>query len=436
MKDNKERFLDSILVLLVALLLVQSGLLWMDSGRQKSTSTLAAVDTSRLERNLIRPSQMIVNIGNHHYKTPFFDMVYGQLETEILQRLDTVDLKSLETVDRDTYMNYQYYPSLVFRYASRVPMGTLLNLLGTHQNEPFALDEIYLAENQMIITSAGTHYVVANPPKLSSDLLSANTMTYKNFNERYQVKKNLYVPDSVTYPIPEITYATDMSGLMRDDAFVGNLSTQFFQKDIEHIRDLEEDTQRTLVYENQFLYINDRGTIEFEDASRFSSPQVNLHTSFTTALEFVADKVANSGLYLSAIEPVTFEGNQGYRFTFDRLERNIPVVMMEDDAHYVELEVYNTHIRRFRQNHRVVAPAPKETSRSLIPLSLDTILSRNSSTFGPSVAAAMTSIANVGISYLDDTLSGDPDLRPAIYIDYNNRRLYFNPLSGRLIMER
>ena len=133
---------------------------------------------------------------------------------------------------------------------------------------------------------------------------------------------------------------------------IRNIAKNFFEKNIDYIREIVENNGSVLyVYNQKVLKINQSGLLEYFNPLEESVKERNLYISLNTASEFLSSHIGvPKDLYLSKIEEIESELNFGYRLTFKYRIRGFPVVLGKDIAEdFIQIDVFNEHIRNYKR---------------------------------------------------------------------------------------
>jgi len=87
-----------------------------------------------------------------------------------------------------------------------------------------------------------------------------------------------------------------------------------------------------------------------------------LYISLENALAFISNNLGYDGsLYLKEILPIEIQENQGFKITFGKNSKGYKVELLDDDiVDYIEIDVFNEHIRRYSQFFRGEVPGTVE----------------------------------------------------------------------------
>lgn len=445
MNRAHEYILNIILVGLVALTLFLSNILWIDvkSSHIKSNQRIDESEyaTENLFRELLKPQSMVANYNGKHHVIYNFNDIYNSYQQTVYDVFSNSTAKNGQLISKEEYIKLQNVPSLVLLYSSSVDLSIIVNLIGQSESNdsPIPIKEIYLSREFIVVGDGTNHYKFergVNVDFTLSLLAEENLPDYKNLNEIYQVNKNLYFPSQNYYLLKSVNYSNDLKSLMLQESYVSNLSSRFLNQNDAHIRDIVQDDSHSLIYGNEYLTLYSTGVIEYEDLNPLDTKARNLYASLKSSISFISSKVGNANIYLSAITPIEKEDNLGYRFSFNLYEDSIPVLINDSqNPYYIEVEAYGERVTHFKQNYRKsISESP--ALEKVRAVSLERIVELSPTVFTVPFDEVLNNISDICVVYIDNTSHGQTELKPSIFIKYNNRHLFFSMETGRLLMEK
>lgn len=444
-KDN-EYILNLILVILSALTLLLSNMLWLDFKTNPVKRELLSVepeyDSKKLFTELLKPQKVVATYNGKHHFVFEFEEIYSTYQPIIYDVFSHSNASEGSEITIEEYMLLQNSPSIVFFYPNSIDLSVLVNLISHEGQEGIStinINEIYMSRDTIVIGN-GEKYLKfprnINIDGTLSSLASESLPEAKNFLELYAVNKNIYLPSDDLYNMKKLSYSNNLKTLMSDEDSIESLTLRFLNKSSDQVRDIVQDESRNLIYDNEYLNLYSSGIIEYENFNPVESKTRNLYTSFKSAMYFISNRVGSSGFYISEIIPIEDNQNQGFTFRFNLTEGSYPVVVNNDKyPFYIEITVFNNQVTHFVQNYKKVLRNTVPLHEEFYGVSLKEIIT-SSNVFNEPFADALKNISDITITYLDNTANGQQELKRALLIEYKNRKLYFSLDSGRLLLEK
>lgn len=429
-----------------------------------------------LVSDIANPKKIVVNFGESTH-TVLYDEEKFQLWKYIPDVLKSIfeadesDIVTAQALSNFDYRLLMEKESLVLHFDDSTPIGTFLNILEVKtKNRPSEswhdANEIYISlneENYIVLSKGDIHLIVFLKNLDTENLISIvdsikekdEFIEYKFLGERLDLNSYILVPRTDRLSPPPIY----MENIMRnmENQYVNNLVMRFMGKPVNYLRALiEEDGSRIYVDDPRTLKIYEYGKIAFYDPNQPETVERNFYLSIDTALKFIYDRIGfDRNLYLSDVEEIDFKKQQGYKFKFSLEAEGYPVKILDDEIKdYVEIDVFNTSVKRYVQIVRVAKEMTGRSKRAEVPLDVDKIIDLNKITMSNSLTAIqkqefdnlnldeklnyiINNIIDINIVYIDD-LNGDEHwgVSTAYEIIMPEGKLYYDIYSGRLIMER
>lgn len=311
-----------------------------------------------------------------------------------------------------------------------------------------------------------------NTIKIVSDKINTKELTdivkSLNFDSKTKYLSEQKIgAETIQVPVPlEQTVLNPVFVQSELDVFdigrINEIAKDYFKKDYDYVRkSVEVSGNLVYVYRTEkILKINEEGLLDFYDASFEPENGSDVYKSFVSAVNFTEEFLGfpENG-YLSSVENIHHEGNEGYRFTFSYniLERPILFSRVRDNS-ALQIDVvannvvsYKRFIRKIddKQMGKMVQtqilPAIEVISRN-IDTSLNADVDENNvamenqesviEQLKPIKPEMIKQINNIYLGYFDiSRISKEQVLRVVWVIETTEKTFIFNAISGLLIEE-
>lgn len=403
----KERFKTFLLMALIISSLVLTKKLWIELPKEVfSVRKLEnKVDYDLID--MIAPNKYLIHFDENNH-TLFYDESKYTLWTDAREGLRAV-MESreieIEKVNKEDFSRYSRERSISFEFPEKLNTYILAKALEIEKPNAIidAIEEIdsiyiYLGSNEPFfifsndsqsikITDMDLYYIKElnneeskwdviskvenklNPsPKqedISEDIFKLNKLrdkifeieSKKKFNYYYSMKdmmgtdRDVYIPYEMNNILPTVYMENQIRGL--DDSGKKELVESFFKENIDYIREMVEGNGSNIyIHDQRVLKLNLNGSLEYFHPLDTKVKKRNLYESMNRAADFLSEVInLSEGMYLSDIdETVDENGNEGFILNFKYRIRGIPVILgniKHDD--FVEMEVYNDHVKSYKQ---------------------------------------------------------------------------------------
>ncbi len=238
---------------------------------------------------------------------------------------------------------------------------------------------------------------------------------------------------------------------------INEIAKDYFKNDYDYVRkSVEVSGNLVYVYRTEkILKISEDGLLEFYDASIEPENGLDVYNSFSAAVNFIEEFLGfPENVYLSNVENIHVEGNEGYRFTFSYsiLERPILFSRVRENS-ALQIDVagkdvisYKRFIRNIDDEQRNkmseinVLPAI-DVINSNVDISDSTGISEEGGDEAdarpkPIRPEMIKEINNIYLGYFDlSRISREQVLRVVWVMETNEKTFIFNAISGLLIEE-
>ncbi len=284
-------------------------------------------------------------------------------------------IQSRETITVELYKNFLNQESVVLFFNKDITPLTLLNSLGVE--EPKDVVDEY-EEISFIYLSLTKNFIVIGEKDelnlLTLDQLEGEKLKRKIDNlfisgynpyvlgEEILGFENLnYFPKISQHKVEIVRFENILTSLNPQN--IENIVYSFFGKEVNYIREIKEEGSQTIYVDgSRLLKISEKGLISYYDPEQEPSKDRNLYISLENALAFISNNLGYDGsLYLKEILPIEIQENQGFKITFGKNSKGYKVELLDDDiVDYIEIDVFNEHIRRYSQFFRGEVPGTVE----------------------------------------------------------------------------
>lgn len=473
----KERLKTFLLIILVAISLIFTRNLWLEvpnNGSQIFNKEERVYSSSYLLSDMIAPNRYLLNFDDKFHTVFHDDYKYGLWTNTKGLLYEILGGKNIEIVDltKDDMENYNNRRSIVFYFPEKVNTYILAKAFNV-KDPNLIVDEVPNINSIYIYLGEGEpFFIFSNQEKSigvfneSIDLTALNQQVtkieeeknynyYNSMRDKFGINNDIYIPYEMKNIIPTVFVENQIRNL--DENEKRELAEKFFNRDINYIRDFEENNGSTIyMYNKRVLKLNINGTLEYFHALEGIIKKRNLYESLTTAAEFISDKAkAPEGMYLSKIEDIEADNSQGYNFTFKYRVRGIPVILgNEEVADFVTIQVFNNHVRSYKHYARKHMDKPMENlypegkilpSIEIIDMNYDFLLDsylKNNKIPGELInnietEKVLESIKNITLAYFDPCLKdADEELIAVWVIEMDKSIFAFDVYNGSLIYKK
>jgi len=242
---------------------------------------------------------------------------------------------------------------------------------------------------------------------------------------------------------------------------INEIAKNYFRNDYDYVRkSVEVSGNLVYVYRTEkILKINEEGLLDFYDASIEPENGSNVYKSFVAAVNFTEEFLGfpENG-YLTSVENIHPDGNEGYRFTFSYniLDRPILFSRVRDNS-ALQIDVagnnvtsYKRFIRKIDSNQAdkmaqiQILPAIDVISNNIdtsadipaIEENTDAAENQEGNRYKPIKPEMIKEINNIYLGYFDlSRITKEQLLRVVWVVETNEKTFIFNATSGNLIEE-
>lgn len=318
--------------------------------------------------DMIVPNKYLLTFNRDNHTLVYDDSKYEFWDKSKNLLIEILGEKSIEieNLDNVEYLDIQGEKSAIFYFSDNINTYILLKAWDIDKSDKIldsmpSINKIYVYlgnGDPFFVFSHGSSHIRIKSEDIDNSLLvdmldqigeSGSYPYYYSMRNTLGTENDIYIPYEISNSLPDIYVENKISSLNHDER--GQLAENFFGKKIDYIREIVEENGSTIyIYNEQVLKINTNGTIEFFESLRENIRERNLLTSLISASNFIASKTdAQKGMYLARVEEIERDGNLGYKLFFRYRVRGIPVILGNQEVgEYVEIEVFNNHIRSYK----------------------------------------------------------------------------------------
>lgn len=472
----KERIKTILLFSLAALSLFLTQKLWIQLP-QNVVKALEGKETNAISyalSDMIAPNKYLLNFGNKKHTILYDNSKYNIWvnSKKVLSQVLSSDTLKTEEITKDKYLKFQEDGSIVFYFSEKINTYILAkawdvknpnNITDTIPN----VNEIYIYlgnGDPFFVFSDKEKYIIAYDNTIDNNLLkdelsyiesTGSFDYYLSMREEYGVENDIYVPYQMNRSLPTV-YVSNEITILEDDQKT-QVAEKFFNKDIEYVREIVEGNGSTIYeYDNRVLKLNVNGTLEYFHALEERVAKRNLYISLSTVADFITQKISSqNGMYLSNINKIESGNDIGYRLTFKYRIRGIPVLLGNREVgDYIEIEVFNNHIKSYKllarreidmgintsiQNNNMLSSLDVlDKNYDLLEKEYLLSINKTKEELGENIIQLVQgAISDISLSYYDPNLKDKNEKLIGVWAIRLNDTIYaFNAYTGNFVYER
>lgn len=460
MKNRRDIFYNILLTALIASTIFLASKIWLELPQFKKAKTPAPekIVTEESFTKILRPDRIIVNTGekNHYVLHNSYDYFLKNIDffKGIILALRE---ESMEEINEETYAQLMNSPSIVLSFHRELNSRIFLNLIDSEEKkkdikETNSVDfqEIYIArDNFVCIKNKSGHFVIKDlyfDFNLDSylDKVSKEPLPkYESLYEKYGIVSEIFYPEGYFLINQNVIYKNVLANLERQ--YINDLAVRFLSTNIEYVKEIREDDAVTMVYGLRSLRIKEDGELFYTNSEEYKKESPNYYKSIESCVNFISRiSGLDSDIYISDSVPIKDKDREGYKISFNFRQDSIPISLIEGE-NYIEVEVFNDHIKSYREFYRRPGENPSNEPEKLTPVSIETIfesymkykdLPIEAETYKEQFDDFVKSIDYMHLCYLDSKEpEGENLLKVSIEVDIDNSRIYFDPTSGEVLPE-
>ncbi|MDR7854995.1 hypothetical protein [Tissierella sp.] len=474
----KERLKTFLLISMVVITLVLTKKLWIELPNAISdifSNREEAYSVSYLLSDMIIPNKYMLNFNENNHTFFYDDSSYGLWTNNRRTISNILGSKTIKTLDlsNDEFLTYDRKRSIIFYFPEKVNTYILAKALDVKDPNTIvdilpSVKSIYIYlgnEDPFFVLSDSEKNIAIYDQSIDVDKLKEQVLEIEekkdhnyffSMKEKYGINNEVYVPYEMQNNLPQIYVENEIRNL--DDGEKKQMAEKFFNKDIDYIREIEESNGSTIyLYDQRVLKLNVNGTLEYFHSLEDIIKKRNLYESLSTSAEFISQKAGvTKGMYLSNIEDIEVDNNLGYRLSFKYRIRGIPVILGNEEVEgFVEIEVFNEHIRSYKHFIRkdmnktvdnIIDGKKMLTSYKVIDMNYDFFtelyLEKNGIVLSegqglPPSEEVLSIIQDVTLSYFDPCLKDIEDELIGVWAIRTVDNLYaFDVYNGSLVYEK
>ena len=240
---------------------------------------------------------------------------------------------------------------------------------------------------------------------------------------------------------------------------INEIAKDYFKKDYDYVRkSIEVSGNLIYVYRTEkILKINEEGLLDFYDASIEPKEDPEVYKSFAAAVNFIREFLGfpENG-YLSNVEDIFLEGNEGYRYTFSYNILDRPILFSRVRANSaLQIDVIGNNVVSYKRFIRNIDSSQMDKMSQIQVLPAIDVIARNIDTSEPDEILIEESpeeetiielkpikkemvkdISNIYLAYFDiSRIAKEQVLRVVWVVEINEKTFIFNAITGALIEE-
>ncbi|WP_353094668.1 hypothetical protein [Tissierella praeacuta] len=476
----KERIKTFLLISLVCISLLFTKRLWIELPNEMFNifnKDDEIYNSSYLLSDMILPNKYLLNFGEKNHTILYDDSKYGLWTNSrvILNGiLGSKDIKIADLPD-DEFLTYNGKRSINFYFPDKINTYILAKALDV-KDPNLIVDTIpnvsgiyiYLGrEDPFFVFSDGKKHIAIYDKSINTTNLKEKILTieeagnynyYLSIKEAMKINYDMYISYKMKNTLPEVYVENEVRNLDEEEKI--ELAEKFLNKNIDYITEIVENNGSTMyIYNKRVLKLNVNGTLEYFHPLVQVVKKRNLYQSLSTAAGFISKNVgATKGMYLSKVEDIEADDESlGYNLTFRYRVRGIPVILGNGISDFVQIEVFNDHIRSYKHFIRkdmnksvdnIPAGETMLTSNDILDMNYDFIIQKyleeNNITLKedeerPDIEEILSSsfIQDINLSYFDPCLKDMEDELIGVWVIKMNDGLYaFDVYDGSLVYEK
>lgn len=474
----RERIKTFLLISLVGISLLFTKRLWMELPNQMFSvfnRNEEVYGSSYLLSDMIIPNKYLLNF-NEKKHTLFYDDSKHGLWTNSRMILNSIlGSKDIMIVDlpNEEFLTYNGKRSISFYFPEKINTYILAKALDVRNPNSIVdtitnVNSIYIylgKEDAFFAFSDGEKHIAVYDKSIDVTSLSEqvtaieetqNYNYYRSIRESLKIDNDIYISHEMKNILPEVFVENEIRNL--DEEEKKELAERFFNKDIDYIREIVENNGSTMyIYNTRVLKLNINGTLEYFHPLEQDVTKRNLYQSLSTAAEFISkNSGVPKGMYLAKVQETKSDNSLGYNLTFRYRVRGIPVILGNDMVDFVQIEVFNNHVRSYKHFIRKDMNKPVDnipsgekmlSSFDVIDMNYDFLvqeyLKENNisleNTEEPAIEDVLSSafIRDITLSYFDPCLKDIEDKLIGVWVIRTNKGLYaFDVYNGSLVYEK
>lgn len=472
----KERLKTFLLLSLVSISMLITQKLWLELPKdflKNFERDKEVFSVSYLLSDMITPNKYLLNFNAKNHTMVYDDYKYGFWASSRGYLMDVLESKNIKIVDitKDEYLIYQNNKSIVFHFPEQINTNILAKAWNVKKPNDIvdampSLNSIYIylgnGDPFFVFSGKDKHIAIYDnnidtirlKEELSAIEVDKEYPQYYLMKDIVGTENDIHIPLDIENILPRVFVSNEIAIL--NDMQKGKLAERFLQKEIGYIRELVERNGSIIyAYNNRYLKLNINGTLEYFHALEKTVTDRNLYYSLSTAAEFITQKTGvQKGMYLAKVEEIQSGNSLGYKLSFRYRVRGIPVILGNREVgEYIQMDVFNDHIRNYRQYVRKdMNLTPNTFVEKKTMLSAFDVLDMNyellemrylmNNSFEEEekeekINRVLNSIEDITLAYYDPCLKDKEERLIGVWaIRLNGRLMAFDAYNGSLVYER
>ncbi|NMB27028.1 MAG: hypothetical protein GX987_03105 [Tissierellia bacterium] len=475
----KERLKTFLLLSLVCISIFLTRRLWLDMPYDilPFFEKEEAISSSYLFGDMIKPHKYLLNFDKKSH-TIFYNDDNNNLWTSTRSTLvEVLSSDNFEThiLSNEEFSTYNERRSIVFYFPEKFNTYIIARSLGVAEPNNIIermpkIDRVYLylgREDPFFVFSEGHKHLKVYDINVDTKIVKEQIKKIeegKEYTYYYAMKdtiggdNNIFIPYEMAKTLPLIYVENELD--VYDIEQIRSISEKFFNKDIDYIREIIEDSGSIIyVYNQRVLKINQNGLLEYFNPLEEHIEERNLYISLNTTAEFLSNHIGvPKDMYLAKVEEIKAEENLGYRLTFRYRVGGIPVILGNDTIEdFIQVDVFNKYVRNYkrfiRKDMNIDTDAYNKVDDNRMLSAFDIInmnynlleeeYMQGKDIFMEDIDREMlmeeilSSIKNITIAYLDPCLKEKEEKLIGVWLLQIEDRIYaFDVYNGELVLKR
>ncbi|WP_425448743.1 hypothetical protein [Dethiothermospora halolimnae] len=380
---NREKIKTLLLVVLFITSIILTNEIWI-----KVPSSLVPMfskedtvaEKSYNLKEIVSPKKYLLNFGgsdaNHTVLYSGKDYGLWEIGTSFLKELFNGEI-SLEIMNDEEFLESQNNISLDYYFDNNLDLYLISKIINTNiprkvYNQLSRVKSIHISLqniNYAVFSDGKKHLKIKGSNIEVRDLRKIVSLIREEDYKRYTSLRSMnydsdeYVLLQNKYKVEKVIVENEIDN--RESEEVNNIARKFYDRELDYIRKIEEDNGTIIfLHKGKTLKIYNNGVLEYFNSLDDTVIERDLYKSFNSALRFISNHMGfPQNVYLSSIEEIEVDRNQGYKFLFEYNIKGLPVKFNEKiSSAPLEIDVFNENVTYYKRFVRRKMELPKETN--------------------------------------------------------------------------
>ena len=367
----KERFKTLLLLSMVCISIFLTKRLWLSMPYDliSSFKKEEAIGANYLLGDMIRPHKYLINFSNEAHTIRYTDKdnyLWTNTRSILIDALSSNSAK-FSTISHEDFLAYKEKMSIAFYFPEEFNTYIISRSLNISKPNDIVkkieeIDNIYLylgkGDPFLIFSQGKKHIKISNldinteniVEKVKTIEKSGDFTYYYSMKDTHGVNEDLFITFKMSKTMANIYVESELKTNNIEE--MRNIAESFFDKDIDYVREIVEDSGSIIyLYNQQVLKISPNGELEYFNPLNEPVLERNLYISLNTAADFLSQNIAiPQNMYLAKIEEIKSEENLGYRLSFRYRMGEFPLILGSDTIEdFIQIDVFNKNIRKYKR---------------------------------------------------------------------------------------